>query len=183
MEKACEVCGKLFAANYREQRACSTLCGNRNRFSKTLLERFNNYAPVGSPNECRMWTGSVLGGYGSFSFQGKRMTAHHVALYLATGRWPAQGEVVMHSCDIPLCVNHLHLRFGTHRENVDDCISKRRHSHGRQHGMSVLSEDDVISMRADFDSGKFTQAELAAKHGVSRSTAWKVVRRFYWKHI
>ncbi len=38
------------------------------------------------------------------------------------------GMVVMHTCDNPGCFNPNHLTIGTQSENIQDSVSKRRHS-------------------------------------------------------
>jgi hypothetical protein len=43
-----------------------------------------------------------------------------------------KGKVVMHSCDVRLCINPEHLSVGTQKENIQDAIQK-----GRPH-VSVL---------------------------------------------
>ncbi len=56
------------------------------------------------------------------------------------------------------------------------------HARGEGHGVSVLTEKKVLSMRRLYESGK-TQAFLAAKFGVSNGTVSNVVTRKYWSHV
>ena len=79
---------------------------------------------------CWIWTGSTLGrGYGAVQpAKGKARTgAHRFSWALENGRWPAPGNVVMHSCDNPICVNPSHLSEGSVRDNALDCVAKGRH--------------------------------------------------------
>lgn len=73
------------------------------------------------------------------------------------------GQVVMHRCDNPRCVDIEHLSAGTQRQNVHDSISKRRWSMNDRHKWSRLSVEEVKAIRASDLSGK----ELASRYGVS----------------
>ena len=84
----------------------------------------------GEADACWPWIGAKMGrGYGSIRpHKGGRSTgAHRFSWALSRGRWPRKGEVVMHTCDVPECVNPRHLRLGTQSENVRDCVAKGRH--------------------------------------------------------
>lgn len=37
-----------------------------------------------------------------------------------------EGQVIMHTCDNPGCINPDHLRLGTYSDNVNDCVAKGR---------------------------------------------------------
>lgn len=62
-----------------------------------------------------------------------RELGHRVAFVLHH-RDLAAGELVLHSCDTPLCWNPLHLSAGTHQDNSDDMRSKGRQARGRPLG-------------------------------------------------
>ena len=59
--------------------------------------------------------------------RGKQFTtyAHRVAYVVAKGPIPA-GLAVMHTCDVPPCVNPAHLVLGTQGDNIRDCCAKGR---------------------------------------------------------
>ena len=52
--------------------------------------------------------------------------ATRVSLFLATGVWPEPGQMALHTCDNPACVNPDHLFLGNHRDNMRDMVSKQR---------------------------------------------------------
>jgi hypothetical protein len=65
--------------------------------------------------------------------RGKQFTtyAHRVAYVLANG--PIEpGQVVMHTCDVPACVNPAHLKLGSQGDNNRDCFAKGRNPSRRK---------------------------------------------------
>jgi len=76
--------------------------------------------------------------------------------------------MAMHSCDNRRCVNPNHLRWGSHRENMDDATAGRR--------MNRLDPETEEAIRADVENG-LTSREIAAKRGVNRNTVGTVLDR------
>lgn len=74
---------------------------------------------------CIEWRGMrTVAGYGMVSGKPRRY-AHRWAYEKFHGPI-APGLYVLHTCDNPPCINPLHLRVGTHAENMRDMISKGR---------------------------------------------------------
>lgn len=95
-----------------------------------LVDRFWSYVDRRSEFECWPWTGEVNGmGYGRLDVwsggKRQRYLAHRLMLRFA-GQPPAVGEVVMHACDNPICVNPGHLSVGTQADNLEDMRAKGR---------------------------------------------------------
>lgn len=89
------------------------------------MQRF--WDKVEKTDGCWLWTASTFNdGYGKFKFDGKNRRAHRMSWLLTNGEIP-EDMVVMHSCDIPLCVNPSHLSLGTPKANTHDMIEKNRH--------------------------------------------------------
>lgn len=93
-----------------------------------VVARFHSKYNTGSG--CWLWTaGKFANGYGMVNLgrfaNGKQHTtqAHRVAFVLAHGEIP-QGQVVMHSCDTPACVNPAHLVLGDQSQNIADAKAK-----------------------------------------------------------
>lgn len=75
---------------------------------------------------CWEYTGGLdRCGYGKFAVGKRRLGAHKVSYVVHVGS-VGPGQVVMHTCDNPSCINPDHLRLGTVRDNVSDCINKNR---------------------------------------------------------
>lgn len=156
---------------------------------------------VGPPNErgCREWIPSDLasGGYGRFPMAGKRPSAHRIAWLLTNGKIP-NGLWVLHVCDNPRCCNPGHLFLGTPNDNVQDMVSKKRHTFGDIHPFRIkgaahmvgskshkakLTEEKVIEIRERYANEETTCAKLAAEYGVHESAVTQLIKRVTWRHI
>ena len=95
-----------------------------------LLQRFSKFVKYTSPDECWIWCGSEsggkYGGYGQIKNGGRMCGAHRVSLELFREA-PLPGQIVLHSCDNPSCVNPRHLSAGGQSQNMFDMHQKRRH--------------------------------------------------------
>lgn len=98
------------------------------------LARFQAKVPVNRlADDCWLWQASRLGDYGQFTamLPGGRsrqahLYAHRVAWVLANGRAVPDNLLVLHHCDVPMCVNPAHLFLGTQVDNMRDCKAKGR---------------------------------------------------------
>jgi hypothetical protein len=61
------------------------------------------------------------------------------------------GQVVMHTCDNPACINPEHLRLGTQADNLADMLSKGRHASAHRthcpHGHKYTPKNTRITRR------------------------------------
>lgn len=79
-----------------------------------------------SDDGCWIWKGAKAGnGYGSIFKDGRPEMAHRVSWILHFGSIP-EGMYVLHSCDVPACVNPAHLFIGSQSENLKDAVAKGR---------------------------------------------------------
>ena len=99
--------------------------------------------------------------YGSFRRERSRkpVKAHRYSYELAGGYVP-EGMGVLHSCDVKSCVNPAHLRIGSHADNMQDVIDRKRRS-------VKLSADDLQAIRALRD--KLPQKRIAEMFGIANS--------------
>lgn len=76
---------------------------------------------------CWIWAGSKKGGsgYGRVSHEGRYIGAHRGSYMAYVGEIP-EGLLVLHKCDVKLCVNPSHLFVGTHSDNMQDMLRKGR---------------------------------------------------------
>lgn len=144
---------------------------------QTRFER--KYIP--EPNSgCWLWIGNlfVSGGYGDFKDNGKRVRAHVYSYKIHKGKIPV-GKFILHTCDMPCCVNPDHLYAGTPKQNTDDCIRRNRFPSGVKHGMAKLTEDQVRAIRADTRLHRI----IAAEYNLERASIGQIKNRRSWKHI
>lgn len=150
--------------------------GNKNaQRYRSLDDVLANTEAVG---DCMLWLGGVnKDGYGACNTRGifKSQLIHREVFRLANGFYP---EVVMHTCDNPLCVKPEHLRDGTPEENMRDMDSKGRRATGARNGNAKFSDSDISEMRSMKANGA-TYITIATRFGVSRGYIWKVLAGQY----
>ena len=132
------------------------------------------------PDQCWEWTACTdKDGYGMFSAKpGGQYRATRVMYYLATGKQP-DSMMICHACDTPCCCNPAHLFLGTARDNKLDSVDKGRHQRGESHNKAVLTDKDVLAIRA---SDRLTR-ELAAEYKVCIGTINNVRSGRMWPHV
>jgi len=151
-------------------------------------DRILNNIRINPETSCWEWQLCLdKSGYGWVCYMDKRERAHRLSFILLSN--PSKevtiekGMLVCHTCDNPKCVNPTHLWLGTYKDNWDDSVHKNRNTKGEAHGLSKLTDDDVLDIRYKYSTGFWTQTKLALEFGVDQSTISDVVRRTIWKHI
>lgn len=158
--------------------------GRRRLRDAGLTDRF--WSKVEKQDGCWLWRGCVRSdGYGAIYVGGAlhMERAHRVSVYLHTGRFPS--GVVLHACDVRLCVNPAHLSVGTQADNVRDMIRKGRGVYpiGTGRKSAKMTDDLVRQMLAEHAAGGVLTKTLAEKYGIHESTAQKIVARKTWRHV
>jgi hypothetical protein len=132
---------------------------------------------TGDPDVCWEWKGLFfhpIPNYGNYLGFG----AHRVAYFLHHEQQPGQ-RLVCHTCDNKRCVNPYHLFLGSHLDNKTDCVSKNRHAHGVRHGMSKVTDSDVLLIRASHEPIR----DLMDRFGLSDTAVYYIRSRRTWKHV
>lgn len=132
-------------------------------------------------NECWLWLGSRIHGYGNLKYQGNAWVAHRLAWTISNGQIPSD-LCVLHRCDNPPCCNPKHLFLGTRLDNNRDRMLKGRGGDlkGTKQGNAKLTDEAVRFIRKN---KKLSGPELARRFGVQRAAINKVRRGETWKHL
>lgn len=93
-----------------------------------------------------------------------------------------KGLDVCHECDNGHCANPTHLFLGTRKQNMQDCVAKKRHVHGSNHYRAKLSNKLVRKMKKLRDAGMTYQA-IANSVGVTLGPCWDAINGKSWKHL
>lgn len=155
--------------------------------SRPLLERFAERVDrSGGPEECHVWTGGKVDGYGVIRATAPSQLihlAHRLAYELMVDEPIPRGLHVLHHCDNRSCVNPLHLFLGTQAENNADMKSKgrARGKPGVRHHLHKLSESQVLEIRRL--RGLERQVDTGLRYGVSQAAVSLIQRRETWTHL
>lgn len=147
-----------------------------------IKRRFWSNVSIGGLDECWEWNGHRVRDYGTFMILYRNHQSHRLAFLFARGTINPD-LFVMHSCDNPPCCNPLHLSMGTSRDNVMDCVAKRRHAFGERQGGAKLTERLVKEMRESYAVNPQNFETLGDMFGVGRRMASRVIHRKFWRHI
>lgn len=147
-----------------------------------VVERF--WSKVQKGDGCWLWTAKKVGGYGAIHVRvGNKNTmqyAHRIMWQMLFGEIP-DGMCVLHTCDNPQCVNPIHLRLGTHQENMADRNQKRRQKRGGNDSKSRLTDGDALDIKRL--ANHLSQKEIALKYKISDRTVSSIVTGRTWKHL
>lgn len=158
----------------------------------TVQERFDRHVDrTQGPHACWPWMGaksSVKNGatVGFFTLlKNKRVGAHRLAYYFATGEDPCGENVyVLHSraCGhTGLCCNPAHIHAGTHQENMQDRVAMGGYQNEYLGNVAKLTEEQVVDIRARYKLGE-RQVALAQEYHVTQPNISHIVRNRNWKH-
>lgn len=150
--------------------------------SEEAMLRF--WSKVQKSDGCWLWTGAVQGGYGGFTDRQCKLYAHRVSWEESNGSIPS-GLKVLHTCDVPLCVNPEHLFLGTSKDNTQDMVQKGRSAKGEKQGSAVLTKEIVLLVRKLYIPRHPTRgcSALARRFRVSPMTISRAIRRECWGHV
>lgn len=149
---------------------------------RTVKERVMSSYAV-SESGCWEWTKSFQGNLrnvGQIRVNGKTRKASRLSYEINVGAIPV-GLCVLHRCDNPKCINPDHLFIGTHKDNVQDMIAKRRGLVGHKNGASVLTDDNVREIRNL--AGYFSDRCIADKFDISPITVFDIRHKRTWGHL
>ena len=111
-----------------EARVVRTGTTEPGRYAHRPIEESYWKLVVVNPEGCWGWSGWTNNrGYGVV----RRRYAHRLSFEIHHGAIPS-GQIIMHACDNPPCLNPEHLRIGTQHDNMQDAAQKGRLRGGRR---------------------------------------------------
>lgn len=153
----------------------------RTQIGKPL--EFLQSAALAGDGPCIEWPFAIdQAGYGRVTWDGKRRPAHLVSLVLKGEPKPFQNAIALHEpivCHNRACVRGSHIRWGTHKENMQDRSLDETEGCGANNGRAKLTESDVLSIRRSTENG----TDLAAMYGVTTTTIHHIRTRKTWKNL
>jgi hypothetical protein len=109
-------------------------------FRGTPEARFEAFVYKSTPTGCWRWLGvEDKDGYGNFCVNGKTVGAHRFAYELANGTKLGRKQVD-HKCHHPWCVQPLHLRAVTNKQNQENHQGAQRNSKTGVRGVTKVGD-------------------------------------------
>lgn len=138
-----------------------------------IVERFWDRVEIKGPYDCWEYKGNHTAGYGLVRIWGRRLPAHRLAFMLVNGEL-AEADFVCHKCDNPPCCNPRHLFRGNGSLNMQDAANKRRFR------KSKLSLEDVKNLLLKYETGHYSQTELAELFNVPAPHVNSIIKKRTW---
>jgi len=115
--------------------------------------------------ECLIWTKCAnTDGYPRAAINGNSNAKVHRVVWELHNNSSADGRVVRHTCDNPLCINPKHLQIGSPADNVRD-----RDERGRHRGLKI---DDVLTIKHLYSKKLLSVREIAKIFSVTTSAVY-----------
>lgn len=112
---------------------------------------------------CHLWTAAIQdNGYGIFFLDGKKMYAHRIAYALSHSGEIPDGKMIDHVCHVRHCVNPLHLRAVTNKENAEN--------QGRHTGRETMS-----GVRGVHRNGKGWRGVVRHNYEMQYTTTYRTI--------
>lgn len=88
--------------------------------------------------------------------------------------------IVRHKCDNGSCINPEHLELGTHQDNIDDKVKRRRSMKGEKHHNTKVKEEIAYFIKNDVE---YTAEEISEKYGINVRQVMRIRSGERWGHI
>lgn len=135
-----------------------------------------------SGEDCLNWPfAKTHEGYGKARYDGRSKGAHRIVCEVVHGAPPTHNSEAAHICGNSSCVNPQHIRWASPAQNQADKISHGTNLEADRHPNAKLSNDSVSFIKRS--RGIISQADLASRFGVSKSTVAMIHAGHNWKSI
>ncbi len=169
----CVWCGKHFTHGQQDSRFCGVKCKSASSYARRASK---NAEPAGAimrsvPNDTssegyrRVW---IIGG--------DRELVHQMVLQ-TFDRSPVDGEECCHFDGDPSNCHIANLRWGSHSDNLGDCVR-----HGTYRRYCKLTNTEVSEIRAAHNIGA-SYADLGRRYDISATQAANIVKGKQWNTV
>lgn len=178
-DKKVQSIGMCMSHSYRMLRYGNPLLGKKiikRGFTKEWIVNHINY----KEEDCLIWPFARDDhGYGRCG----REKANRIMCTMVYGEKPSNNHEVAHTCGKGHtgCINPIHLRWATKKENMTDKIVHGTENKGERNGKSILSTDQIKEIRNLHPT--LSYSKIAKKYSVATSTISDVVKKRRWSHI
>lgn len=128
--------------------------------------------------KCILWPYQKSNGYGRVIFNNKKIMVHRLSLIQYSGE-DHKELFALHSCRNRNCFNPTHLRWGTHKENMEDMVADGTSAQGTKHYHAKLSEKDVIKIYLDTR----THVAIAKDYNMNPSNVSHIKTGRAWRNV
>lgn len=148
---------------------------SRKYFEKHVLEY--------EGDDCLIWPYANSNGYGVLWCDGKNRYIHRLLCEKKNGPPPSKSHQVAHNCGRGRdgCVNRMHLRWATPKENTADKLVHGTALRGSLHPRAKITESKVREIRKLAEV--LPQNDIAKMFGLGKTTVGKIVNRLTWAHV
>lgn len=106
-----------------------------------------------SEGDCLVWTSMTRGGYGITTWRGKSFTVHRWAYEQAYGAIP-EGLLIDHMCHNRACLNTVHLRAVTPKQNQENLRGEARNNSSGYRGVVLHRSRNLWGIRLGSSSNR-----------------------------
>lgn len=124
-------------------------------------------------------------GYPAFTLRSGAMSLKKRAHVLVAGAFlgpKPDGLEICHNDSNPLNCRADNLRYDTRKSNFADKKLAGTENTGSRHGMSKITENDVLRIRALRKAGVSVK-DILLEFNIGRSTVYQIIERRRWTHI
>ena len=164
----------LCAAHYRRMSIHGDPLSGRTPDGEPL-KRFHQILKM-QTDSCVRWPfGHSSTGYAAFVFDGRQASVHREVCIQTHGKPHSQKLDAAHACGNEWCVNPLHIRWATKKQNAYDKIV-----HGTV--AAKFTEDQIPEIRLKADEGEPITA-IAREYSVAPLTIRRIVDGITWSWV
>ena len=162
---------KQYHIKYKKEDAIYAKKHNKKPLTEQDMRLFWSF--VNKSNKCWIWNGHISKSNGPV-FRSKQVRR------IIFGKILSKELRISLKCDNIRCVNPKHFIFTTCKEMGEDFRKKYK---GKQYYNTKTNEKSVIKIRKMYKTGKYSQAELGRRFGLTSANIFCIVNNKTWRYL